>query len=150
MSDREEEEDPVNEVENKSSFYILTENNYFKYKLSWFSLFLLALIDEIKLAALITVLDHPILPISMLFFRNQGISYPSKDWSFYYQGEMAGFRATLEKVPILGKLRENLENSGEKIENWNDSGKTQVIFLTGINYTKLNLHNLFLCVFVVV
>ena len=61
-----------------------------------------------------------------------------------------GFRATLEnlenleKVPILGKLRENLENSGKKIEKWNDSGKTQGIFLTGINYTKLNLHNLFL------
>ena len=42
------------------------------------------------------------------------------------------------------------ENSGEKIENWNDSGKTQGIFFTGINYTKLNLHNLFLCFFVVV
>ena len=38
------------------------------------------------------------------------------------------------KVPILRKLRENLENSGKKIENWNDSGKTQGIFLTGINY----------------
>ena len=47
----------------------------------------------------------------------------------------AGFRATLEnleKVPIFRKLRENLENSGKKIENWNDSGKTQGIFLTGI------------------
>ena len=69
---------------------------------------------------------------------------------------ITGFRASLEnlenleKVPILRKLRENLENSGKNIENWNDSGKTQRIFLTGINYTKLNLHNPFLCFFVVV
>ena len=47
---------------------------------------------------------------------------------------VTGFRVTLEnlenleKVPILRQLRENLENSGKKIENWNDSGKTQGIF----------------------
>ena len=37
----------------------------------------------------------------------------------------AGFRATLEnleKVPIFRKLGENLENSGKKIENWENSG----------------------------
>ena len=59
---------------------------------------------------------------------------------------ITGFRATLEnleKVPILRQLRENLENSGKKIENWNDSGKTQGIFFLALHTRVLIFYEVY-------